>query len=54
MLEELTIVITKTSTGAADYVQIMSPAAMPVNVVLMAKNIIVQDHREDTETTDGE
>lgn len=45
MLEELEISISKTATGA-DYVQIMSPAAFPVNIVLVADKLVVNDHRE--------
>ena len=45
MLDELTIEITKTATGLQDYVQIRSPAAIPVNIVLVANKITVSDHR---------
>lgn len=48
MLEELTIQVTKTANGLHDYVQISSPAAIPVNIVLVAGKIIVDDRREPT------
>ncbi len=46
MLEEIIITVTKTADGLADYVQICSPAAIPVNIVLVADRIVVDDHRE--------
>jgi len=42
---KLTITINKTSVGQLDYVQIASPSAMPVNIVLVAQNIVVDDRR---------
>lgn len=45
MLEEIQITVTKTANGQADYVQISSPAAIPVNIVLVAGKITVTDHR---------
>ncbi len=41
----ITILITKTANGQAEYVQISSPAAMPVNIVLIAAKIEVDDQR---------
>jgi len=45
MIGKLTITITKTADGRYDYVQVASPAAMPVNIVLIADLIVVEDHR---------
>ena len=42
----MTITVTKTSDGRYEYVQIASPAAaMPVNIVLIADAVEIQDHR---------
>ena len=46
MIGKLTITITKTADGRYDYVQIASPAAIPVNVVLVADLIVVEDLRK--------
>ena len=46
MLDKITIQVTKTADGLNDYVQISSPAAIPVNIVLVAGQIIVDDRRE--------
>lgn len=51
MLEQLTIQVTKTSDGLRDYVQISSPAAIPVNIVLVAGTITVDDRRQPKENT---
>jgi hypothetical protein len=51
MLDELQIVITKTTSGLSDYVQICSPAAIPVNIVLVAKRIVLADRRPPAEST---
>lgn len=53
MLETLTIQITKTSNGLCDYVQISSPAAIPVNIVLVAGRIVVDDRREPDQKPDA-
>ena len=45
MLEVLEVELSRTSTGEHDYVQIRSPAAMPVNIVLIARRIMVTDAR---------
>ena len=45
MLDKIQIEISKTADGKHDYVQIRSPAAAPVNIVLIAQKITVQDHR---------
>lgn len=45
MLDTITIQISKAANGQ-DYVQISSPAAFPVNIVLVAANIVVDDRRE--------
>lgn len=44
-LGKITIEISKTSDGRSDYVQISSPAAFPVNIVLVAAEIEVRDAR---------
>ena len=44
MLDELQIEISKAADGS-DYVQLRSPAAVPVNIVLIANRITVADHR---------
>ena len=54
MLEELTIEVTKTSTGHADYVQIRSGGAgVPVNIVLIAGAITIKDERPKPEGKDA-
>ncbi len=45
MLEDLQIEISRTADGRQDYVQLRSPAAVPVNIVLIAKRITLLDHR---------
>ena len=45
MIGDLTITVTRTADGRFDYVQIASPAAMPVNIVLIANAIKIEDHR---------
>jgi hypothetical protein len=42
---ELTITISQTADGKAEYIQIASPAAMPVNIVLIASKVTIQDRR---------
>lgn len=44
-LGKLAIQISKTRDGLGAYVQISSPAAMPVNIVLVAGEIEVDDQR---------
>jgi len=45
--DKLTIQITKTAGGGSEYVQIMSgDMFISVNVVLIAKEIVVEDARE--------
>ena len=44
-LGKLTITVSKTAMGDATYVQIASPAAMPVNIVLIAGEVVIEDHR---------
>lgn len=49
ILGKLDITITKTADGSSNYVQIATGAsAMPVNIVLLADEIEVSDHREKT------
>lgn len=45
MHDKLTITVTKTSDGLRDYVQIMSADMLSTNVVLVADQIVVEDHR---------
>lgn len=53
MLDKITIQVTKTSDGRRDYVQISSPAAIPVNIVLVAGQIVVDDRREPEKAKKG-
>lgn len=41
----LDVTITKTSTGQADYIQVMSEDQVSVNIVLISSKITVKDHR---------
>ena len=45
MIGKLTITVTKTADGRYEYIQIASPAAMPVNIVLIADEVEIADHR---------
>lgn len=45
VIAKLTVTVTKTADGKRDYVQIMSSDLFTVNVVLIAEEIIVEDHR---------
>lgn len=45
MIGELSITISKTSDGKYDYVQIASPTAAPVNIVLIADKVEINDCR---------
>ena len=45
-LSQLTITVTKTSDGKSEYLQILSPACIPVNIVLIANKIIIKDSRK--------
>ena len=42
---KLNVTITKTSTGMADYIQVMSDDQVSINIVLIAEEIKVKDHR---------
>ncbi len=44
-LGQIKIVVTKTSDGKSDYVQIMSSDMMSLNIVLVASEIVVEDSR---------
>jgi len=44
-LNELTITVTKTANGKSEYLQILSNAGIPVNIVLIANKIIIEDKR---------
>lgn len=42
---KLNVTVTKTSIGTSDYIQIMSDDTVSVNIVLIAEEIKVADHR---------
>lgn len=42
---KLNVTVTKTSIGTADYIQIMSDDTISVNIVLVAEEIKIADHR---------
>jgi hypothetical protein len=44
-LTELTITVTKTADGKSEYLQILSYAGIPVNIVLIANKIKIEDRR---------
>lgn len=46
MTGKLTITVTKTADGRYEYIQIASPAAMPINIVLIADEVVIEDHRK--------
>ena len=46
---KLNVTITKTSIGTNDYIQIMSEDQLSINIVLIAEEIKVKDHRENKE-----
>jgi len=43
---KLDVTITKTSIGTSDYIQIISEDQITVNIVMIAEEIRVKDHRE--------
>ena len=47
MIDKLTITVSKTRNGNSVYVQIASPAAVPVNIVLIADEVEVRDTRRE-------
>lgn len=47
MHDKLTITVTKTADGVRDYLQIMSADMLSLNVVLVADQIVVEDHRKE-------
>lgn len=50
---ELTVTITKTTDGRLDYIQIMSDDSFRVNIVLVAEEIKVKDHRKKRGSSDN-
>lgn len=44
---DLKVTITKTANGLQDYIQIMSDDLMTTNIVLIADQIVVEDHRDE-------
>ena len=42
---EITIQISKTSNGMGEYIQIMSPAGVPINIVLIVDKVTIEDRR---------
>ena len=49
METKLNVTISKTSDGESDYLQIMSPDMLSINIVLVATEIVVSDTRPDAE-----
>lgn len=45
MLGTLVITISKTADGKHEFLQILSPAGIPVNIVLIAEKIKIEDSR---------
>jgi hypothetical protein len=45
MIGKLQVTVTKTADGRYEYIQIASPAALPVNIVLIADEIEIKDAR---------
>lgn len=45
-MEGLTVQVTKTRDGLRDYVQITSPDQLSINIVLIADEIVLEDHRK--------
>ena len=48
-IDKLKVTVTKTSDGKREYIQIMSADQVSVNVVFVAEDIEVEDHREKPE-----
>ncbi len=46
MSDKLTITVTKTADGSRDYLQIISADMFTTNIVLIADEIVVEDHRD--------
>jgi hypothetical protein len=42
---EIIIQVSKTSDGKSEFVQIMSPAAVPINIVLVVDKVTIEDRR---------
>lgn len=49
MIPKLTVEISKTADGKNDYLQVMSADMVSINVVLIAKEIEVNDARKENE-----
>lgn len=45
MTDQLTVTVNKTANGAADYIQILSADTIGINIVLIAGEIKIEDHR---------
>lgn len=45
VIGDLEIEVTPTADGRSEYVQIRTPAAIPVNIVLVARHITITDRR---------
>ena len=50
---KINVTVTKTSMGDSDYIQIMSEDMVSVNIVLVAEEIQVVDHRAYTDRPDN-
>lgn len=42
---KITIAISKTANGQGEFVQIMSPAGIPINIVLVVDEVTIEDRR---------
>jgi hypothetical protein len=42
---EITIQVSKTADGQSEYVQIISPAGIPINIVLVVDKVTIEDRR---------
>jgi hypothetical protein len=48
---KITITVSKTSFGQGEYLQIMSPAGIPINIVLVVDEVEIIDQREKKRTS---
>lgn len=49
ILDKLNVTVTKTADGNRNYVQLMSADQVSINVVFVADEIVVEDHRKAAE-----
>lgn len=45
ILSEITITVSKTVNGKTEFLQIMSPAGIPINIVLIVDKVTIEDRR---------